>query len=50
MGDLEGARIGSYEFPTKVNSDGTEIMVVLHTEVTVTDAAGRVYDLEKLTP
>ena len=50
MGDLGGARIGPYEFPAKVKPDGAEVMVVLHTEVTVTDAAGRVYDFGKLTP
>ena len=50
MGDLGGARIGPYEFPAKVKPDGAEVVVVLHTKVTVTDAAGKIYDLGNLTP
>ena len=50
MGDLGGARIGPYEFPAKTKPEGTKVAVILHTEVTVTDAKGKILDLGNLTP
>jgi len=50
MGALGGTRIGPYEFPASAQPDGSKVIVVLHTEVTVKDAKGRVLELDQLTP